>query len=103
MVNSVSIYDAIRHPVISEKATSLSALNQYVFKVDMHASKPVIRRAIMDIYDVDSCTVNLLVRKGKPKVTKYKGGRRRVRGSSSKSKIAIVTLPQGKVLDISRV
>ena len=63
-------YDVIISPVITEKATLASEVNQVVFKVAKHATKPQIKEAVEKLFDVKVKSVNTHVRKGKVKAFK---------------------------------
>ncbi len=88
-------YDIIIAPVITEKATVASELNQVLFKVANTATKPQIKEAVEKLFDVKVKSVNTLVRKGKIKAFK---GRM---GEQSSVKKAIVTLEEGHRIDVT--
>ena len=95
MIKDVRHYDAIVSPVITEKATLASENNQFVFKVARNATKPQIKAAIEQLFDVKVTAVNTLVRKGKTKA--FRG----VRGRQQDMKKAIVTLADGYRIDMT--
>ncbi|MEO1160168.1 MAG: 50S ribosomal protein L23 [Pseudomonadota bacterium] len=88
-------YDIIRAPSITEKATLLSEANQVVFNVAGTASKPEIKKAVEELFNVKVKAVNTLVRKGKTK--RFRG----IRGRQSDVKKAIVTLEDGQSIDVT--
>jgi large subunit ribosomal protein L23 len=88
-------YDIIIAPVITEKATLASEMNQVLFKVAKTATKPQIKEAVEKLFDVKVKAVNTLVRKGK--VRAFKGRF----GELSDVKKAIVTLEEGHRIDIT--
>lgn len=90
-----SLYDIIKSPVITEKATLLSEHNKVVFKVASTATKPQIKEAVEKLFDVKVKSVNTLVTKGKVKV--FRG----TRGQRSDVKKAIVTLEEGQSIDVT--
>lgn len=51
-VTPTSPADLIRRPIVTEKATLLLENNQYVFEVDPRATKPQIKAAIQELFDV---------------------------------------------------
>lgn len=56
----------IKRPIVSEKSTEKSeSLNEYLFEVDLSASKNQITQAIETIYDVRVTAVRTSVRPGK--------------------------------------
>ena len=95
MIKDVRHYDAIVAPVITEKATLASESNQFVFKVARNATKPQIKAAIEQLFDVKVTAVNTLLRKGKRKTL------RGVRGRQQDMKKAIVTLADGYRIDMT--
>ncbi len=95
MMQKLKAYDIIRSPVITEKATLLSEVNQVVFNVADTATKPDIKQAVEALFDVKVKAVNTFVRKGKKKVFK---GRRGVQNDVKK---AIVTLEDGQAIDVT--
>ena len=88
-------YDVIVAPVITEKATYATEMNQVVFKVRKDATKPEIKAAVERLFDVKVTGVNTLIRKGKRKV--FKGQR----GQQSDLKKAVVTLADGDRIDVT--
>lgn len=89
------LYDIIKSPVITEKATLLSEQNKVVFKVAATATKPQIKEAVEKLFDVKVKSVNTLVTKGKVKV--FRG----TRGQRSDVKKAVVTLEEGQTIDVT--
>jgi len=94
-ISDTRMYDIVRAPVITEKATMVSEHNQVVFKVPLDATKPEIRAAIEGLFSVKVTAVNTLRQKGKTKRWRGRPGRR------SDSKKAIVTLAEGQSIDIT--
>src|SRR5277367_7194740 len=90
-----AMYDIIRAPLITEKATSLSEHNQVVFRVAIGASKPEIKAAVEGLFGVKVLGVNTLVAKGKTKRFKNRPGVR------SDVKKAFVRLAEGQTIDLS--
>ena len=88
-------YDTIVAPVITEKATIASENNQVVFKVARNATKPQIKAAVEQLFDVKVTAVNTLLRKGKAKA--FRG----VRGRQQDMKKAVVTLADGYRIDVT--
>lgn len=94
-ISKERMYDIIRAPVITEKATMGSEHNQVTFKVPLDASKPEIKAAIEGVFGVKVTAVNTLVSKGK--VKRFRG---RV-GQRSDVKKAVVTLAEGNTIDVT--
>ena len=83
----MNAYDIIRRPVITEQSMDGVADKKYVFKVAVNASKPEIKAAIEEIFDVKVAKVNTLRQQGKVKRTgRYPEGPR------AEYKKAVVTL-----------
>jgi large subunit ribosomal protein L23 len=93
-INKERMYDIIRAPVITEKATLGSEHNQVTFKVPLDASKPEIRQAVEGVFNVKVTAVNTLITKGKVKRFRGTIGRR------SDVKKAVVTLAEGQSIDV---
>ncbi|MCK5576056.1 MAG: 50S ribosomal protein L23 [Sphingomonadales bacterium] len=89
------MYEVIRRPLITEKATLISEYNQFAFEVAMDASKPEIREAVEGIFSVKVTAVNTLIQKGKAKVFRGRKGRR------DDMKKAVVTLADGESIDVT--
>ena len=88
-------YDVIIAPVVTEKSTMASEFNKVVFKVRAEASKPDIKSAVEQLFNVKVRSVNTLVRKGK--VKQFRGRR----GIQADVKKAIVTLEEGHSIDVT--
>jgi large subunit ribosomal protein L23 len=89
------IYDLVREPVITEKATMASEHNQVAFRVPLEASKPEIRKAVEQLFNVKVKAVNTLRQKGK--VKRFRG----IQGRRSDAKKAYVTLEEGHSIDVT--
>ena len=86
----------IKKPWITEKSTTLTTSNQYVFLVKSGATKPEVKKAIHALYKVDVLAVNILNRAGKVK----KSGRG-IRGKTDGYRKAIVTIKEGQKIDLN--
>jgi large subunit ribosomal protein L23 len=89
------LYDIIRKPIITEKATMASEHNAVVFEVAIDANKPQIKEAVEGLFGVKVKAVNTSITKGKVKVFKGRKGRRK------DVKKAYVTLEEGNTIDVS--
>jgi large subunit ribosomal protein L23 len=95
----MNAYQIILRPWITEEATSLNELNQYVFEVDPNANKVQIRQAIQEIFDVQVQAVNTVVVKGKLRRRRTRRGI--TQGYTKTRKKAIVTLtPDSKRIEL---
>jgi large subunit ribosomal protein L23 len=90
-----ALYEIIRGPVITEKATLLTERNQVVFRVSKDANKLQIKTAVETLFGVTVLGVNTLVQKGK---TKRFRGRPGVRSDVKK---AYVQLAEGQSIDLT--
>ena len=90
-----SMFQIIRSPVITEKATMLTERNQVVFRVSIGATKPEIKAAVESLFSVKVTGVNTLVQKGKTKRFKGRPGVR------SDVKKAYVQLAEGQSIDLT--
>ncbi len=90
-----AMYNVVRSPLVTEKATMVSERNQVVFKVAIDATKPEIKAAVEGLFGVKVLGVNTLVQKGK---TKRFRGRPGVRSDLKK---AYVQLAEGQSIDMS--
>ena len=90
-----AMYQIIRNPMITEKATMLSEHGQFVFRVAGDANKREIKAAVEGLFGVTVVAVNTLVQKGK---TKRFRGRPGVRSDVKK---AYVQLAEGQSIDMS--
>jgi len=94
-ISREAIYDVIRSPVITEKATALSERNQFSFRVAIDATKPEIKVAVETLFGVTVLGVNTLITKGKTKRFRGRPGRR------ADVKKAIVQLADGQSIDFT--
>jgi large subunit ribosomal protein L23 len=88
------MYDIVRTPLITEKATMGSQHGQITFRVPMTATKPAIKEAVEAVFEVKVKGVNTSIQKGKNKIFRGRLGRR------SDAKKAIVTLEEGQTIDV---
>ena len=88
-------YDTVLTPVITEKSTIVAENNQIVFEVPTSASKPEIKAAVEQLFNVSVTAVNTILTKGKTKRFRGRLGRR------NDVKKAIVTLKDFDTIDIA--
>ncbi|MDD3711276.1 MAG: 50S ribosomal protein L23 [Patescibacteria group bacterium] len=87
-------YKVLVKPMITEKATNLNAVNQYVFMVSIDANKIEVAKAIFEVYGVNPISVNIIKNKGK------KVNRGKISGKRKDFKKAIVTLKKGESISV---
>ena len=89
-------YQIILQPLITEKSTILRDANKYAFIVDRKATKPQIRRAAEELFDIegDILKIRTMHVRGKPKgkMLRYQRGRK------PHWKKAIITLREGATI-----
>ncbi len=95
MAVNPDLYDVIRRPIITEKATLASEHNAVVFEVAITATKPKIKEAVESLFGVKVKKVNTVVQNGKRKMFRGRPGRR------SDFKKAVVTLEEGNMIDVT--
>jgi large subunit ribosomal protein L23 len=83
------LYEVLRRPLITEKATLLHEESKYAFEVSSKASKPQIKKAVEQAFKVKVTKVNVMTVPGKTR----RMGRREVRTPSWKR--AVVSLESG--------
>ncbi|MBD2251830.1 50S ribosomal protein L23 [Nostoc parmelioides] len=89
--------DLVRRPILTEKATIMMEQDKYTFEVTPKASKPQIRAAIEDLFQVKVVKVNTaLPPRRKKRVGKFIGFK-------PQYKKAIVTIAPGDVEKIRQV
>jgi len=86
----------IKKPIVSEKASDLASLGQYVFMVKTGAKSAEIKKIIKKVYGVDVARVNII--NIKAKIGRY-GRIKTVKRSSYKK--AIITLKKGQSIDLA--
>jgi large subunit ribosomal protein L23 len=94
-LSAARMYDLVREPVITEKATMGSEHNQVTFRVPLWASKPEIKAAIEGLFSVKVKSVNTLRQNGK--VKRFRG----MPGKRPDTKKAYVTLEEGHSIDVT--
>jgi len=92
-----TIYDTLRRPLVTEKTSYQSGMNQFSFVVTDSATRSQVKDAIETFYDVTVTRVNII------NVPAKRGRRLRSRRMSIRKhgfKKAIVTLAEGQTLPI---
>jgi large subunit ribosomal protein L23 len=89
-----TLADIVRRPLITEKATLLLENNQYTFEVSPKASKPEIKAAIEELFDVKVTGVST----ANPPRKKRRMGR--FEGFRPHYKRAVVTLAPGDTIPL---
>ena len=89
------MFDIVRSPVITEKATNVSEHNQVIFRVPLTATKRQVKAAVEGLFKVKVTAVNTIWVQGKLK--RFRG---RV-GQRPDYKKAVVTLGEGQRVDVT--
>ncbi|MBM7559917.1 50S ribosomal protein L23 [Marinitoga litoralis] len=92
MVKKEFNYDVIIRPILTEKTYILMGENKYTFEVAKDATKPEIKKAVEDIFNVKVEKVYVMNVKPKPKRLG------RFEGTTRSWKKAIVKLAEGYVI-----
>lgn len=87
----------VKNPIITEKATALSAMGKYVFLVEKNATAPEVKKALKTIYKIDAVNIHMINARPKPKQWMQK---KLFNTMQSGYKKAIVTLKAGQKMDI---
>jgi len=86
----------LQKPLITEKLSRLQQEGKYAFKVEKHATKPEIKKAVEERYPhVKVGKVNTMIMPSKPKGRFTQSGY--IEGRSKVWKKAIVTLKEGEI------
>jgi len=94
-ISRAAMYDIVRTPVITEKATMGSEHNQVTFRVPLTADKRAVKIAVESLFKVKVKAVNTVLVKGKRKMSRGRPGQR------SDYKKAVVTLAEGSKIDVT--
>ena len=70
------MFDIVRAPVITEKATNVSEYNKVIFRVPLTATKREVRAAVEGLFNVKVTAVNTIRVRGKLKRFRGRVGRR---------------------------
>ncbi len=94
-VSDERVYQVLRRPLITEKATLVGEYNQITFEVALDATKPEIKSAVEKLFKVKVTAVNTLRQNGKTKRFRGRPGKR------IDTKKAIVRLAEGDSIDVT--
>jgi ribosomal protein L23 len=84
----------LKAPHVTEKATSLTDKNQYIFKVSPRANKTEIKKTVRGIFGVDVVSVNII---NVPEKERRLG---RTKGFRKGYKKAIVRIKEGQKIEV---
>jgi large subunit ribosomal protein L23 len=97
----VEARDVIVAPLITEKSMMGTAVQQYTFEVNKHATKTQIKHAVAEIFGVTVLKINTVTVGGKRKNFARRG--RKSTGIQSDWKKAIVTIAPGQKIELGGV
>jgi large subunit ribosomal protein L23 len=87
----------LKKPLVTEKMTALmDSQEQYGFVVEKKATKPEIKKAVEEFYDVEVASVNTMIQRGKSRRNRKTG---QISGYTNAYKKAIVKLKEGSKID----
>lgn len=93
--------DVIVAPLITEKSMAGTAVQQYTFEVNKHATKTQIKHAVAEIFGVTVLKINTVTVGGKRKNFARRG--RKSTGIQSDWKKAVVTIAPGQKIELGGV
>jgi len=88
------LYEVLKRPLTSEKTVNLKDQHQYVFEVDLRATKPMIRQAVEKAFNVQVLRVNVM---RMPRKRRHYGRRISYKPAWKK---AIVTIPANQRIEM---
>jgi len=91
---SQDAYRILKWPHVTEKATALVGLNQYVFNVYKGANKTAIKKTVEDVYGVKVVSVKII------KIPRKQRRLGRIQGWRQGYKKAIIKLAKGQKIEI---
>lgn len=91
---SLNAYRVLVKPLVTEKGANFATENKYLFEVACDTNKVEVKKAIEEVYGIMPTSVNIMNVLGK---TKRFG---RIKGKRKDWKKAIVTLPEGKTINV---
>ena len=94
-MSKINLYDRILSPLVTEKSTSLSAMNKVIFKVNRLINKRSVKKSIEKIFKVNVVKVNIINKQRRFKTAR--GKKVKIQGY----KKAIVTLKKGQNIDLT--
>jgi len=94
MIDQSALYGVLVAPLMTEKAMTIGAVNQYVFQIVKGANKLQVKKAVEFLFQVKVEQVNIANIKGKSKIFRQKTGKR------PDVKKAYVTLADGHTIEL---
>jgi len=88
------LYEVLKRPLTSEKTVNLKDQHQYVFEVDLRATKPMIKQAVEKAFNVQVLRVNVM---RMPRKRRHYGRRISYKPAWKK---AIVTIPANQRIEM---
>lgn len=107
-MKNVNNFSLIKRHWSSEKSTSLNDSDCYMFEVSKSSSKPQIKKAFENFFDVKVLSIKTSIRRKKYKAMRNKRGKTyrptcSINKKPHSKKIAFVTLCKGHQIDIQNI
>jgi large subunit ribosomal protein L23 len=93
----MDLHNVLVEPITTEKSTQLQEKAQYVFKINKHATKIDVKKAVKLIYGADVAKVTITPTRPK---SRYVG--RNVMLKRREGKKAVFSMKDGKTIDITK-
>ena len=97
-LRKMDLSQVIIAPVITEKTHAKQVSAKYVFKINKNANKIEVKQAIEKFYGIKPSSVNITLMQPKKRTV----GRGNVIQKRKALKKAVITLPKGKTIDITK-
>lgn len=94
ILSSPTLSGILVRPYLSEKSTAQSEKSKFVFEVKVDATKGQVSHAIRELYGVTPLKIAMIKMRGK--IVRYG----RTTGQTKNWKKAVITLPEGKKIDV---
>ena len=75
--NTLLSLDILKSPLITDKTSQLLETNEYVFLVDKKATKPIIKKALQQLFQVNILSIRTSMQPVKKRRVGTKSGARR--------------------------
>nr|YP_009340806.1 ribosomal protein L23 [Palmophyllum crassum]BAW34753.1 ribosomal protein L23 [Palmophyllum crassum] len=93
---NLSKINLIKKPILTKKTLQLINLNQYTIEVDRKVTKPILKKLIEKLFNVNVCKINTYNLTKKKRITNTRNQKK----SKNYLKRAIITLKSDQTLPI---
>lgn len=87
-------YRILKRPHVTEKATDLTANNQYVFEIFPDSNKNQVKKAVEDVYGIDVVSVKII------NIHRKRRRLGRIEGWGHGCKKAVVKIKEGQKIEV---